>query len=68
MGDLIVLDKLNAATVVVIIGAGLLLISLLADVLGIGDDPGFGSQQTMGSSAGLVILATGVYLTRKSDS
>ena len=61
------LDKLNAATVVVIIGAGLLLISLLADVLGIGDDPGFGSQQTMGSLAGLVILATGVYLTRKSD-
>ena len=62
------LDKLNAATVVVIIGVGLLLISLLADVLGIGDDPGFGSQQTMGSLAGLVILAIGVYLTRKSDS
>ena len=32
------LDKLNAATVVVIIGVGLLLVSLLADVLGIGDD------------------------------
>ena len=62
------LDKLNAATVVVIIGAGLLLISLLADVLGIGDDPGFGNQQTMGTLAGVVILATGVYLTRKSDS
>ena len=62
------LDKLNAATVVVIIGVGLLLTSLLADVLGIGDDPGFGSQQTMGSLAGLVILAAGVYLTRKSDS
>ena len=62
------LDKLNAATVVVIIGAGLLLISLLADVLGIGDDPGFGPWQMMGSVAGLVILATGIYLTRKSDS
>jgi len=67
MGDLTVLDKINAATIVVVIGAGLLLISLLADVIGVGDDPGFGTQQKMGSAAGLLILATGVYLTRKSD-
>ena len=62
------LDKLNVATVVVIIGVGLLLVSLLADVLGIGEGHGFGPRQTMGSLAGLVIIATGVYLTRKSDS
>ncbi len=62
------MDKINAATVVVVIGAGLLLISLLADVIGIGDDVGFGRQQTMGSVAGLVILAVGVYLYTKQDS
>ncbi len=67
MGDLTVLDKINAATIVVIIGAGLLLISLLADVLGVGDDPGFGNQQKMGSVVGLLILVTGIYFTRKSD-
>ena len=67
MGDLIVMDKINAATLVIIIGAGLLLISLLADVIGIGDDVGFGPQQTMGTVAGLIILAVGVYLNRKQD-
>jgi uncharacterized membrane protein YdcZ (DUF606 family) len=67
MGDLIVMDKINAATLVIIIGAGLLLISLLADVIGIGDDVGFGRQQTMGTVAGLIILAVGVYLNRKQD-
>lgn len=67
MGDLTVLDKINAATIVVIIGAGLLLISLLADWLGVGDDPGFGNQQKMGSAVGLLILVTGIYFIRKSD-
>ena len=61
------LDKIGAATIVVIIGAGLLLMSLLADVIGVGDDPGFGIQQKMGTVAGLAIAATGVYLIRRSD-
>jgi uncharacterized membrane protein YdcZ (DUF606 family) len=67
MGDLTMLDKLNAATIVIIIGAGLLLVSLLADMIGVGDDPGFGYQQKIGSAVGLFILATGVYLNKKSD-
>ncbi|MCZ6560033.1 MAG: hypothetical protein O6931_03985 [Gammaproteobacteria bacterium] len=61
------MDKINAATIVIIIGAGLLLASLLADVIGLGDDVGFGPQQTMGTVAGLVIVAVGVYLNRKED-
>lgn len=68
MGDLTLMDKINAATIVIIIGAGLLLASLLADVIGLGDDVGFGPQQTMGTVAGLVIVAVGVYLNRKEDN
>ena len=55
-----------ASLVVIIIGAGLLLASLLADVIGIGDDAGFGPQQTTGSITGLVILAVGIYLHRRN--
>ncbi len=59
------MDKINASVVVLVIGAGLLLASLLADVVGIGDDVGFGSQQTMGTVAGVVVIAIGVYLMKR---
>ena len=59
------MDKINASVVVLVIGAGLLLASLLADVVGIGDDVGFGPQQTMGTVAGVVVIAIGVYLMKK---
>ena len=45
----------TASILVLVIGIGLLAASLLADVIGIGDDPGFGNQQTMGSIAGASI-------------
>ncbi len=61
------LDKLNAATILVLIGAGLLLVSLLADMIGVGDDPGFGYQQKIGTAAGLLILAAGVYFSAKKE-
>jgi hypothetical protein len=51
---------------VFVIGIGLLVISLLADVIGIGDDPGFGSQQTMGTIAGFVIMVVGFFLALRS--
>ena len=56
-----------ASKVVIVIGALLLLASLLADVIGIGDDVGFGPQQTMGTIAGVLVLAVGAYLYKKSD-
>lgn len=53
----------DAATLILlVVGIGLLGASLLADVIGIGDDPGFGSQQTMGTIAGAVIAAVGLFL------
>ncbi len=51
---------------VLVIGIGLLAASLLADVIGIGDDPGFGLQQTTGTIVGVIITAVGSYLTLKA--
>ena len=57
-----------APILVLVIGIGLLGASLLADVIGIGDDPGFGSQQTTGTIVGVIIAAVGLYLTLKAKS
>ena len=51
-----------ANVIVLVIGVGLLGASLLADTLGIGDDPGFGTQQTLGTVAGAVIAVVGAVL------
>ena len=59
------MDKINASVVVLVIGAGLLLASLLADIVGIGDDVGFGAQQTMGTVAGVIVIGIGVYLMKR---
>ena len=53
--------------VVLALGALMLLASLFADVIGIGDDTGFGRQQTMGTIAGLVVLAVGAFLHKNID-
>ena len=60
------MDKVNANVVVLVLGVGLLLVSLLADVVGIGDDAGFGPRQTMGTVAGVVVIAIGAYLIKKN--
>ena len=62
-----------AAGALVLGGLLILLVSLLADVLGplsvgarlgIGQNPGFGSRQTLGTIVGLVVLVVGVWLWR----
>ena len=63
MGDM---STKQIAGIIVIIGVGLLAASLLADVIGIGDDPGFGKQQTMGSIAGVVITVLGLGVAKKA--
>ncbi len=54
------------AGIILVIGAGLLVASILADTIGIGDDPGFGTQQTMGTIAGAVIVVLGLVVSRKA--
>ena len=52
--------------IILIIGVGLLVASVLADTIGIGDDPGFGTQQKMGTIAGAVIVVLGLVVSRKA--
>jgi LPXTG-motif cell wall-anchored protein len=51
--------------IILVIGLGLLVASLFADSIGIGDDAGFGPQQTMATAAGVVITALGLLFTFK---
>ena len=60
-------DKI-ANIIILVIGIGLLAASLLADVIGIGDNAGFGRQQTLGSVVGVVIVGVGLYLTLRKGS
>ncbi len=60
------MDNKIASIVVVAIGVLMLLASLTADITGLGDDVGFGPQQTTGTIAGIVVLAIGAYLYKKS--
>ncbi len=57
----------TASIVLLVVGIGLLVVSLLADVIGIGDNPGFGKQQTMGIVAGALITAAGLFFTFKKS-
>ncbi len=58
-------DK-TAPILVLVIGVGILLTSLLVDVVRIGDDAGFSLQQTTGTIVGVIITAVGLYLTIKA--
>ena len=60
------IKSVTAGIVALIVGIGLLAASLLADVISIGDDLGFGRKQTMGIIAGAVITIVGLFLTYKS--
>jgi Mn2+/Fe2+ NRAMP family transporter len=53
---------------VLILGIGILVAALLADVIGIGygDHTSFGIQQTMGTVIGAVITIVGLFLMFKS--
>ena len=59
--------KIIAGIVLLVIGIELLVASLLADVIGIGGNVGFGRQQTMGTVAGVLITAAGLFFTLKKS-
>ena len=56
----------NFGLISVIAGAGLLAISLLADFIGVGSDPGLGIQQVVGAVAGGVLALMGLVVMRKT--
>ncbi len=59
------MQKKGLGVALIIIGIIILLISLLADPLGIGGYPGIGTKQTIGIIIGLVICIVGLFLRRK---
>jgi hypothetical protein len=56
----------KAPLIIMIIGVGVLAASLLADVIGIGNDLGMGKYQISGTIVGAVIMFLGLALMKKS--
>ena len=53
-------EKGNVCKCVIVAGIILIAIGLLADVIGLGKDPGFGPQQTSVLVLGVIILVLGL--------
>ena len=53
------------ALVVLVVGVLLALVALLADILGVGSEPGFGWKQSAGLAVGLVLAAIGLWRWRQ---
>lgn len=55
----------RTASFVVLLGIGLLIVSLTADITGIGDDNKFGLRQVMGTVVGALVAIVGLYIMFK---
>jgi uncharacterized membrane protein len=62
------MPKKTIGIVLIIIGVILALVSVLADVIGIGNKAGFGWQQLLGTVVGIVVLLVGVWLARSKTN
>ena len=60
------MDKKTLNTAILVVGIVILVISLFADNIGIGDSPGFGRDQLIGSVVGAIATIIGVILTFKA--
>ena len=60
------LKKVLSWILIIIGGVGLVL-SLIADLIGIGSSPGFNYAQIIGALLGLAILLYGVWFMRRKD-
>ena len=54
------------AKTLMIVGIVIVLLSALADPLGLGRSPGFGWWQTLGVIVGALVILAGVYLRRRA--
>jgi len=59
------MEKRTQALILIVAGALLALISLLADVIGLGRAPGFGYGQIAGLLIGLAALVAGIVILRQ---
>ena len=60
--------KKKIGIALLIVGIVVLIISVAADAIGLGHDPGFGSQQTAGTAAGAIVAIVGAILMRRRAS
>ena len=58
------MTRRGSGLIVLVIGALLALVSLFADALGIGGEPGFGYKQAAGVLIGVVVAAIGLWRVR----
>ena len=56
------MNKKNLGIALLVVGIVVLLLSLTADMIGIGARPGFGPYQILGAAAGMVAAVTGFIL------
>jgi uncharacterized membrane protein len=56
------MSERSMAVVVTVVGAILLVLSLFADALGIGDQTRFGTRQQSGTVLGAVLVLVGLFL------
>ena len=56
------MNNKTSTIVLLVVGALILLVSIFADSIGLGEEPGLGFQQTIGVIFGAVVLALGAYL------
>jgi len=54
------------AKTLMIVGVFIVLLSALADPLGLGRSPGFGWRQTLGVIVGALVILAGLYLRRRT--
>ena len=60
------MDKKMLNTAILVVGIVILVVSLFADIIGVGNSPGFGRDQAIGSIAGAIVTALGLLLTIKA--
>jgi hypothetical protein len=54
--------KKTGRIVLLAVGIVVLILSLIADVIGIGSHPGFGIRQTLGTIVGAIVAVVGLVL------
>jgi hypothetical protein len=58
----------TAGIVLLVVGIVVLLLSLLADAIGVGGNPIFGRNQIIGTIAGAIVTVVGLVLTLRKRS
>ena len=57
--------KKKIGIALLIVGIVFMIISVAADAIGVGNNPGFGFQQTAGTVAGAIVAIVGAILMRR---